>query len=238
MIVKPIKKKKIYQEIIEQIQLAIKEEQLKPGDKLPSERTLAEKFKVSRTTIKEAITVMETMGMIDIRTGVGTFLRESNVEINARLNDLLIDNESMFQELMEFRQAIEVDSAYYAAIRGSAQDKLKLVEKYNDMEKAIREQRLSAGSDYSFHMFISSMCGNILFTKTMELISDRFFNLVTKNSVNTLAGAGNPKDVLEEHRAICEAILKGDGMEARRAMRQHLDAVINRYKKSGLLISQ
>jgi GntR family transcriptional regulator, transcriptional repressor for pyruvate dehydrogenase complex len=234
MDIKPVKKKKVYHQIIEQIQKAIQSGQLKPGDRLPSERDLAERFQVSRTTIKEAITVMEAIGVLEIRTGIGTFVRKTNENLEEDLNDILSDNGAEIDELMEFRQAVEVEAAYYAAVRGSFEDKQKLRRQFEELEKAVRSKKLPAKSDFSFHMQISAMSGNVLFLKTMELISDKLLKSVTKNTVNTLAGAGNPKDVLEEHRAICEAILKGDGMEARRAMRHHLDSVIYRYRNISL----
>ncbi|ANZ32232.1 FadR/GntR family transcriptional regulator [Parageobacillus thermoglucosidasius] len=234
MEIKPIKKKKVYHEIIEQIQTAIRSGQLKPGDRLPSERDLAKQFQVSRTTIKEAITVMEAIGVLEIRTGIGTFVRKTSENLDEDLNDILADNGAEIDELMEFRQAVEVEAAYYAAVRGSLEDKQKLRQQFEELEKAVRSKKLPAKSDFAFHMQISKMSGNVLFFKTMELISDKLLRSVTKNTVNTMAGAGNPKDVLEEHRAICEAILKGDGMEARRAMRHHLDSVIFRYRNAKL----
>lgn len=236
--IRPIKKKRIYQEIIDQVKAAIVSGKIQPGDKLPSERTLAEKFQVSRTTIKEAMTVMEAMGLIEIRTGVGTFLREVNSGMSTILDDIFVDNETFIRELVEFRQAVEVDSAYYAAIRGTDEDKKILWKKFEEMEQAVSQQKLSTRSDYSFHMQIAYMSGNTLFMKAMEQISDHLFKIVTKNSINTLAGAGNPASVLEEHRAIFKAIQNGDGMTARKAMRHHLDSVVHRYQVLGLLIRQ
>lgn len=75
MVFKPIKKRKrVYQYIIDQIKIAIEEGRIKPGDQLPSERALAYKLDVSRTSVKEAITVLESSGVVTVRPGVGMFL--------------------------------------------------------------------------------------------------------------------------------------------------------------------
>lgn len=181
---------------------------------------------------------MEAIGVLEIRTGIGTFVRKTSEDLDEDLNDILADNGAEIDELMEFRQAVEVEAAYYAAVRGSLEEKQKLRQQFEELEKAVRAKKLPAKSDFAFHMQISAMSGNGLFFKTMELISDKLLKSVTKNTVNTLAGAGNPKKVLEEHRAICEAILNGDGMEARRAMRHHLDSVIFRYRNAKLSVPQ
>ncbi|AUI35168.1 FadR family transcriptional regulator [[Bacillus] caldolyticus] len=229
MDIKPIRKKRVYQAIIEQIQQAIRLGQLQPGDKLPSERDLAEKFQVSRTTIKEAIAVMEAIGVLEIRPGVGTFVRETGNHL-LDLNYIFGDDDTEIHELMEFRQAIEVEAAYYAAIRGTEDGKRKLTQLFSELEKEVMSGKLPARSDFSFHMQISSMSQNALFFRIMEFISDKLFKSVTKNAVNTFAGAGDPVKVLQEHRAIYEAILSGDGVKARQAMRYHLESVIARYK--------
>lgn len=73
MMLKPIRRKRLYQDIIEQIQLLIRDNELKPGDKLPSEREMAENLSVSRTSVREAISVMESAGLVEVLQGKGVF---------------------------------------------------------------------------------------------------------------------------------------------------------------------
>ncbi|HBP64409.1 MAG TPA: GntR family transcriptional regulator, partial [Desulfosporosinus sp.] len=80
MNLKPIRTKKIYEQIVEQIGILVADGKLKPGDRLPSERELVERFQVSRASIREAISALELMGLIEVRAGEGTYIRQVNID--------------------------------------------------------------------------------------------------------------------------------------------------------------
>ena len=113
--------KRIYQNIIEQFVYLVKEGKLKVGDKLPSERTLAEMFNVSRASVREAFSAMEIIGLIEVRKGEGTYV--SNLNISPFINTiapLFINNENMETDLLEFRKLIEVEAVKLAAYKSAA----------------------------------------------------------------------------------------------------------------------
>ena len=112
MDVKPIKTKKIYEEIVEQIKELFAQGDLKPGDKLLSEREFAERLQVSRASVREALSALEAMGLIEIKPGEGTFIRQMGVSsiIEPLALLLLMEKDQVF-ELFELRKILEVEAA-------------------------------------------------------------------------------------------------------------------------------
>lgn len=143
MRLKPIEKReRVYQAVIQQIKQAIEQGEILPGEKLPSERTLAETLGVSRTSIKEAMTVLESTGVIDVRPGVGMFVREeSERSLLLKFSMILDEKEEKLDDLIELRQAIEGDAAFYAAIRITEEQKMKLTAIYEKLVEKEKRRR-------------------------------------------------------------------------------------------------
>ena len=109
MEIKSIQTKKIYENIVEQIIMLIREGMLKSGDKLPSERTLAEMFDVSRASLREALSVMEIVGIIDIRPGEGSFVSDLNIlPFISLILPLLLKDGRVETDLLDFRIMLEI----------------------------------------------------------------------------------------------------------------------------------
>src|SRR3989337_945210 len=120
---KVIKKTRIYQEVVSQIHDLIREGRLKASDQLPSERELAETFKVSRTSVREALRALETQGLVVSRTGTGTFVADLPIEsLVAPLATLLIEEKSALADIFEMRKLIEPRIAALAAERATKRD--------------------------------------------------------------------------------------------------------------------
>jgi DNA-binding FadR family transcriptional regulator len=106
--VEPIKSTRIYQEIVRQIKTMVQEGRLKSGDRLPAERDLAERFKVSRASVREALRALQSMGLIEIRSGEGTFVREISVEsLIEPLALVILTQREAVEELFEARRVLE-----------------------------------------------------------------------------------------------------------------------------------
>src|SRR3989475_3438037 len=117
----PIKSTRIYEEIVRQVKQLIAEGRLKSGDRLPPERELAEKFVVSRTSVREALRALESLGLIEIRAGEGTFVREMSVdELVGPLALVLTSQREAIGELFEARRGLEPAIAALAAGRRAA----------------------------------------------------------------------------------------------------------------------
>src|SRR5947208_12339953 len=116
----PIKSTRIYEEIVRQVKQMITEGRLKSGDQLPPERDLAEKFVVSRTSVREALRALESLGLIEIRPGEGTFVREVSIEsLIEPLALVMASQREAIGELFEARRMIEPIIAGMAAPRAT-----------------------------------------------------------------------------------------------------------------------
>ncbi|MBR3121198.1 FadR/GntR family transcriptional regulator [Oceanobacillus profundus] len=229
MMLKPIRRKRLYQDIIEQIQLLIRDNELKPGDKLPSEREMAENLSVSRTSVREAISVMESAGLVEVLQGKGVFLiNDENTKLLNKLDKLLNSQGLNLIELIEVRQGLEGQAAYLAAIRRSETDLQKIKSAYIKMEKAYANDLVAAEEDYEFHISVVTAAKNPMLLKAVELFTDPFIqgvNILREKSIKS----GKGQIILSEHFDIYKAIEEQDELKAQTAMWNHLVAAKKRY---------
>lgn len=232
MQLKPVKRKRVYQEIVEQIKSAVEQKKLKPGEQLPTERTLAQALSVSRTSVKEAISILEASGVVEVRPGVGVFLVKGGIEDTlSKLQAVVQGGDISLIELMEMRQAIEGDAAYYAAMRRHENDILVIERAFLELERAVQAGEVAAEEDYLFHMAIITAAKNGVMKRVMDLISDALLEGLSKTRRDTLE-KGNAFEILEEHRGIYEAIKDEKGELARKRMWKHLQNVKERFYDS------
>lgn len=226
----PVRKKRVYQDIVEQIKKAIEKGEIFQGEKLPSERALAESFSVSRTSVKEAFSVLESAGVVEIKQGSGVFLIKNNTdEIIAKINSVIRGVAVDIVELMELRQAIEGDAAYYAALRGTKEDVEAVYKAFCDLENAVSKRSIAAEEDLTFHMSIAKAARNSITEKVMYMISDQVLEGLNESRTNTLEVPNKSQTILTEHRFIYEAIQEGNPDQAKEAMCNHLQKVKQRY---------
>src|SRR3990172_8208466 len=141
---KVIKKTRIYEEVVSQIHDLIREGKLKASDQLPSERELAETFKVSRTSVREALRALETQGLVVSRTGTGTFVADLPIEsLVAPLATLLIEEKSALADIFEMRKLIEPRIAALAAEK--ATKKKNKQKKRNEEKKGDKGKKKRGG---------------------------------------------------------------------------------------------
>jgi GntR family transcriptional repressor for pyruvate dehydrogenase complex len=229
--VKPIKKKnRLYHEVVNEIFSSISKENLKPGDKLPSERTIAESLEVSRTTVKEAISVLEANGIVSIKPGVGVFLvNQTKKVIQQEMVDALSPGRHNLTELIELRQAIEGDAAYYAAERMTKAQQIELGARYQELRNAEGDGELAIEEDYAFHKAILNAANNALMLDLMEVISEKVYSFIRQNRMETMLQPAEIQVVMEEHRLIYEAIMQRDASAAKKAMWEHLHSIKVRH---------
>lgn len=230
MIIKPVNNKKTYQSIIEQIIDLIKEDSLTVGQKLPSERTLADMFDVSRASIREAFRVMEIIGIIEVKPGEGTFITDLNIGtfINT-IAPLFVKNEDMENELLDFRIMIELEAVRLASINGNKDEANILLETIKDMEKAVETNniKMEAEADIRFHKQIFTMSKNYILTKVGECISYILESSVKFNREKIVLDSKNKLKLLDQHKEIYNAIINKDPKKAVTIMRQNLTYVKN-----------
>src|SRR6266550_2611205 len=204
-----IKKTRIHEDVFHQIHQLIKEGRLRARDQLPSERELAETFKVSRTSVREALRALETQGLIVSRTGAGNFVADLPVEaLVGPLARMLIDEKTALADVFELRKLIEPHIAALAAERATKRDIAQLKKIVAKQNQAL--QKLVFG--------------------LMEMLS--------RSREESLQTNERRKASIDTHRKIVAAIEKHDRIKARKEMQLHIEQVeasvlpSNRARKS------
>lgn len=222
---KPIKTRKIYEEIVEQIRKLVTEGKLKAGDKLPSERELAERLQVSRASVREALSALAMMGLLDVRSGEGTFMREVNLEsFVAPLAWVLLKEKNTVVHLLEVRKILEVQAVELAAERADDNDLAELAEAFAIMQKETEANLLGDMADHRFHYAIAKATHNPILIRMIDTISDTMLNSLHAMREALFQG-DTPKRLLREHSGIYEAIKRRDPVAARQGMIEHLVGV-------------
>lgn len=226
MNLKPIKTKKIYEEIIEQVKNLIAEGVLNPGDKLISEREMADRLKVGRSAVREAFRALEAMGIIEIRQGEGTFVREVSKESLAQALALVLMTErDTTRELLELRKILEVEAAGLASLRHTGEELKKMEEALKQMEEDLLAGDLGQQADWNFHYAVAEATHNSLLVMLMDSIADTMRRVLKTARQELYRSPGTPQRLLREHYDVFEAIRQGRDQEARRAMYEHLERV-------------
>ncbi len=218
----PIKSTRIYQEIVRQVKGMIAEGRLKSGDQLPPERELAEKFVVSRTSVREALRALESLGLVEIRPGEGTFVREVSIEtLIEPLALIMVSQREAIGELFEARRLLEPTIAALAATRATPEEIHEMERILEQQAKEIATGKTGLAEDAAFHAAIGTAAHNRAITRIAHAVMD----LLTQSREESLNTPGRPNRSHEDHKRIVAAIAARDDAGARRAMLDHLEAV-------------
>jgi len=234
-----VKQPKISDVIVQQMEEMILEGTLKPGQKLPPERALAEQFEVSRPSVREAVQKLAAKGMLVSRQGGGNYVSE---DLGRSFSDPLLDLFSSHPEaqydLLEFRHALEGVSAYYAALRSTAADKAEIqrcyavLQQHHDNDEF--EQEVHA--DVDFHLAIAGAAHNLVLLHMMRALFGLLRQHITDNLMNIYPKPGYREKIHQQHRVLMDAVLAGDPEKARQAAHHHLayveDALLEGEKES------
>jgi GntR family transcriptional repressor for pyruvate dehydrogenase complex len=221
-----VKSNKVSEHIIEQIRTAVFERRLRPGDKLPSERELMEKFKVSKATLREALRSLEALGFLEIRKGVtgGAFVTEVNMR-KARdcfKNFLLFKNLSL-KDLSEVRLLLEPYIVEKATLAITQEDLHRLEKLIKDSEHAIKNDTsfASRGVEIEFHRIIASITGNPILIFILDFVEDLLID--TKEILKP--GKEFSGKVLRAHKRIYNALLEKNVKKVHEEMVRHIREV-------------
>lgn len=215
---RPIRKTRAYEEIVRQIQALVQQGQLKPGDRLMTERQLAEQFGVSRVTVRQAMSVLQAMGLIESKVGNGTFARGSQVPTVTVLASMLNPPRSLLLEQLELRRLIEPEVARLAASRATPAHVRDMARYLEAQERMLKLGKPFVEEDSAFHMAIARSAGNDLLVRMMDSIHE----LLRESREHSLGAPGGMARSLEGHRRVIEAIRRGDPRAAHRAMLRHV----------------
>lgn len=218
-----IRPKKIYEEISDYLLTMIKEGTLKPGDKLLSVQQLAEQFQVGRSTVREALSAIRAMGLIEMRQGEGTYVKSfdpSHVVIPLK-SQLLLQEEDV-AHLSEVRKIIEIGAVQAAAIKRTKEN-LREMECWIDKGKDLMSDKETGRlADFHFHLAIVKASHNPILLELMSHISKLIEETIDQTHYLISHEEQATKHLLDGHMAIYEAIKNQDAEAASNAMVNHL----------------
>jgi GntR family transcriptional repressor for pyruvate dehydrogenase complex len=219
-----ISPRKIYEEIAEQIKQQIVSGRLQPGQKLPSTRELTESYQVGRSTMREALSMLKAMGLIEIRQGEGCFVRGmDDRELEVPQFEHLFTSMNAVFDLLEARKALETANAGLAATKRDNIDLERLEHILADMDSELGTEAVGEKQDMRFHLALAEATHNPIMVKLLETISAQVE--VTIRETRRLLLYRNTSLTQRfwvEHKAIFEAIRDRDAARAQVEMERHL----------------
>src|ERR687895_1185535 len=205
--IEPIKRVKLYEEVAARIRGLIASGELGPGRALPSERKLAEQFKVGRAVIREAIRQLEVSGLVESRHGGGNYIREVTVEhLVAPIASVLNGMSPLREELMDARLFFEPQIARAAAARATPEDLRLLEDVIRRQEERVASGHSGAEEDAEFHALLASATHNTVVERVMEVID----NLLEDSHLRYFRSVERSKVSLEGNRRILKAVQNRD----------------------------
>ncbi|MGI6555621.1 MAG: FadR/GntR family transcriptional regulator [Bacillota bacterium] len=218
-----VKKVRVYEEIVEQLKRYFEQGNLKPGERLPSERDLAEMFNCSRVSVRQALTILEAQGLVVRKVGGGTYKAdEDDFELSQLVSLLMPEHEEdAIDDPLEVRRLMEPQIARLAAVRATEEDIALMEDCLRRQEEKVERGQLIIQEDSQFHYAIARATKNGIIIRLGEAINDMIWETRQK-SIMAEQGA---KRSLEGHYLIFEAIKNKDGEGASKAMEEHLREV-------------
>ena len=218
----PVRRTKVYAEVASQIHRLIADGRLKPGDRLPPERDLADMFGVSRTSVRDAIRVLEMRGLVEPRHGEGTVVRQIPIDaIVSPLADALAASKDLAADLFDMRKILEPPLARAAAVRATSEDIGALEEILARQAARIAASEVAIAEDDAFHYRIATAAKNQVVLRVVDVIMD----LLRESRARSLQGPGRAQKSLEGHRRILAAIRGRDPEAAAEGMRAHIEEI-------------
>ncbi len=219
----PIERQKVYELIADQLLRRIGERQLHPGDSLPTERELTHAFRAGRSSVREALRMLESKGVIENR-GNGTFVVSGYANpLNSSVQLLLSLDQATMLDVYELRRILECEAAGLAAERHTDSHLALMDAAIEEMAAALASDDPSRGARYidadlRFHLAIAEATRNGVVLHTMDALR----GVIRRALMSIFLVPESPERSFEQHRAIRTAIAARDATEAREAMRAHL----------------
>ncbi len=209
----------LYMHVVDMFRQMIHEGVFSEGDKLPPERELAEVFGVSRIPLREAMKVLEYLGVLQNVKGKGVFVRRMNLEkVLVDFNFLMTDPVRTLADLFEIREALEVQAVMIAAKKRNEDDLVKMEKAINDTRLAVRNGMDGYGSLLNFHNAVIAATGNRMLIDLYEYMS----TVLYFSRKVTYTGDDHRRNVIEDHEKILKCIKYMDSAGAAAAMKEHL----------------
>jgi len=216
--------------VVLQLRQSIERSGLSSGDRLPSEPELVEQLGVSRTVLREAISRLQSIGLLVVKRGVGTYVadRDDLAKCVKLFRTTMAISSKDLAQFIELREAIECQAARQAALRGDAEDVAELESLCRQMEDEDQDYHEAMRLDLKFHLKIVAGTGNKLMLNVLEVIQEFMLE-------GMLRTTPKPRQRLVSqryHMAIVDALRGRDPDAAERAVREHMALLLRRLQES------
>lgn len=220
--IEPIRKTRVAEQVADRIRLMILDSTFPAGQPLPGERQLAERFGVSRGTVRDALRVLETIGLLATRHGQGTFPQELDVDrLVAPLASVLTYRHDLEDELLDVRRMFEPAVARVAATRITEGDLADLERILDAQRRKLKTRQLAIVEDTAFHGVLARATRNRVVVSIMATLND----LLVESRKLALKQEGRPGRSMQGHEAVVGALQRRDADAAAEAMRHHIDQI-------------
>ena len=236
--VQKIKQKTVVNQVMEHIKDLIASGKYKPGDKLPTENELAERFGIGRSSIREAIKIFNYLGVLESKAAKGTFLSDrANISTEALSWSILLGKDEQ-QELIETRGAIELWSIMTLTLQHKA-DPEASAPVIRELQNVVDHMQVSLESgersklvqaDYDFHNIIVKNTGNTLFYSIYKTLKSFMYEEIVQSQNDYT----DPKMIPREHQAILDTIKSGEVSHSVDTFSSHIENIKSRLKINGL----
>jgi len=228
----PVKSQKISERIVHQIKGAILRGAMKPGDKLPPERELVERFKASRISVREALKTLETFGLLTIKPGSGVFVAEVDSKpLSESLSSLLRLQKASINELTEARVILEPNIAWLATQRITSEEIQRLERNIEETRAVLRSNRLAYHPNIEFHALLAEATHN----PVIALMMKPLFNVLEEMNLEMEGALQRRMDIshgaVAYHEKILKAIKGKDEEKVYALMREHVFQIQTGLKK-------
>lgn len=220
---------KVYDQVIDQIKNKIKSGELKKGDKLPSEREMAESIGVSRASIREALRALEVVGLVESRQGAGNYIRtDFENSLFEPLSVMFMLQESSPKEMYDLRETLELQCAKLAA-RNIEDNEIELLTVILDRMYVAESEKESLELDIKLHYLIARASRNVLLINVLQVISELMDEFIEKFRMQILHEGNTKENLLEIHENLVRALKFRDESKVCKAMQEHFDLIRKSY---------
>lgn len=219
----PVRAERIAEKVVNQLKHLIAGGVLKVGDRLPSERELSEQMVVSRTSVREALQMLEAQGILETVHGGGSIVRNiAEQEIRRPIERFIEDDKSRVLELAELRAFMEAWAARTAA-KNRTDEELKTIQGYlEEMEKDFEKGQIRYEVDFKYHTEIAAATHNTIYLHLMDNIYQLILYSIKVHREEVFVSREDQQTILNHHSKIFNAIRDGNPDTAEAAMKEHL----------------
>jgi len=238
MAAKPTENLSVTDAITEKLEAMIVEGIFKPGDTLPPERQLARDFAVSRASLRQALSVLESRGLILSRQGGGNYVCDVvKKSFSDPLLDLIKRHHELKFQVIELRQTLECSAAFYAAERATAEDRVIIRQRLNELKAIVRMKnpKEEARADLELHLSIADAAHNVPLSLMLRNIYSLLLSEIEENLSLVHQFDINSVKLHAQHNDMVELVIAGDSEGARRVVKEHLELIRDTFIENALI---